>query len=241
MAAVAGWSTRYDSDAAAEVATRAAEGTRTRRPPSRFPPRFRKQQPLAQPDVTIAAWIGAVEALSTPVDQLAEKSLRAIWASLRRWTESGGSWPTPRHPRARRTTKPSTLSADQLRARLSSPNDDRLVRHSTASPMSLHPRASIFELGNTFIVFVRNRAVSFDPLDESQDPRQVQRSMQLDWGDKFVLHPAEMVLAATFEYLSFLPSDLSAQVISRSSYGRLGLLSATAVQVHPALPRMPNA
>jgi len=41
-----------------------------------------------------------------------------------------------------------------------------------------------------------------------------------------------VVLAATLEYIA-LPPDLTAQVITRSSYGRLGLLSATAVQIHP--------
>lgn len=30
-----------------------------------------------------------------------------------------------------------------------------------------------------------------------------------------------------------MPPDVAGQVITRSSYGRLGLLSATAVQVHP--------
>ena len=40
------------------------------------------------------------------------------------------------------------------------------------------------------------------------------------------------MLAATLKYV-VMPPDLAGQVITRSSYGRLGLLSATAVQVHP--------
>jgi deoxycytidine triphosphate deaminase len=40
------------------------------------------------------------------------------------------------------------------------------------------------------------------------------------------------VLAATLEYV-VLPGDLGAQVITRSSYGRLGLITATAIQIHP--------
>jgi deoxycytidine triphosphate deaminase len=60
----------------------------------------------------------------------------------------------------------------------------------------------------------------------------MQHAVGLAWGEKFVLHPNEVVLAATLEYI-VLPGDLSAQVITRSSFGRLGLLSATAVQIHP--------
>ena len=40
------------------------------------------------------------------------------------------------------------------------------------------------------------------------------------------------ILAATLEY-SALPDDLSANVVGRSSWGRLGLIVATAVFVHP--------
>jgi len=40
------------------------------------------------------------------------------------------------------------------------------------------------------------------------------------------------VLAATLEYV-VLPYDLAAQVVTRSSYGRIGLITATAVQVQP--------
>jgi deoxycytidine triphosphate deaminase len=56
--------------------------------------------------------------------------------------------------------------------------------------------------------------------------------MEVGWGDGFILHPHELVLAATFERL-YLDNTCCAQVLSRSSLGRLGLLSATAVQIHP--------
>ncbi len=230
MSIVEGWSNRYDTDAAAGVATRAAEALKKGIPPEPIEDAANTEPPLTPADVTIAAWIGAVEGFETPVDKLADKSLSDM-GFLRRWKESGGSWPTPPASAGRSEHEAATLSAGQLRARLSSPGDDRLVVTPLLTDVATSASVDL-RLGNSFIVFIRNRAVSFDPLDESQDPRQVQRSLQLNWGDKFVLHPAEMVLAATFEYL-VLPEDLSAQVISRSSYGRLGLLSATAVQVHP--------
>lgn len=48
----------------------------------------------------------------------------------------------------------------------------------------------------------------------------------------FVLHPQELVLGATFEYLR-LPTTIYGEVTARSSLGRLGLIIATATAVHP--------
>ncbi len=87
-------------------------------------------------------------------------------------------------------------------------------------------------LGRQFITFRRSSTASFSAVSKSQQPREMQELVEKDWGGEFVLHPGELVLAATLEYMQ-LPSDLTAQVITRSSYGRLGLLSATAVQVQP--------
>lgn len=53
----------------------------------------------------------------------------------------------------------------------------------------------------------------------------MQMAVEKAWGDVFHLHPGQLVLAATLEYL-VMPPDLAAQVITRSSYGRLGLISA---------------
>ena len=55
---------------------------------------------------------------------------------------------------------------------------------------------------------------------------------QIGWGERFVLHPNELVLAATLEYI-VLPNDLTGTITSRSTYGRLGLLTVTASQVQP--------
>jgi dCTP deaminase len=48
----------------------------------------------------------------------------------------------------------------------------------------------------------------------------------------FILHPGEFVLGATLEYLR-LPTTLFGEVTGRSSWGRLGLIIATATAVHP--------
>lgn len=87
-------------------------------------------------------------------------------------------------------------------------------------------------LGNQFIIFQRSATPSIKTFDRGWDSRAVQRKVEIPWGGRFVLHPNELVLASTLEYL-VMPADLSGQVVTRSSYGRLGLICATAVQVHP--------
>jgi deoxycytidine triphosphate deaminase len=220
----------YDTNARSPVVLEVAEALGAGVPPEPTVECSSGREAVTDPDVIVGAWIARVEGCETPTDRLAEKSLDNL-EFLRQWGQAGGAWPVPQTSSGKSTSEHSTLSSDDISLRLFSPNPDRLVvtplLPDFASGASLDLR-----LGNTFIVFVRSRTASFDPLEEHQDPRQVQRSMQLAWGDSFVLHPAELVLAATLEYL-VLPSDLSAQVVSRSSYGRLGLLSATAVQVHP--------
>lgn len=93
-------------------------------------------------------------------------------------------------------------------------------------------------LGADFIVLRHSATSVFDSvtldrsLGHSQDPRKVQENVTKSWGEPFILHPGELVLASTFEYI-VLPDDVAAQVVTRSSYGRLGLITATAVQVQP--------
>lgn len=95
-------------------------------------------------------------------------------------------------------------------------------------------RASAFDvrLGRHFIVFRRNQITSLHSLRGGEEARKMQELVEVGWGDDFVLHPGEMVLGVTLESLS-MDGDCIAQVLSRSSLGRLGLLSATAVHVQP--------
>jgi len=60
----------------------------------------------------------------------------------------------------------------------------------------------------------------------------LQDSYYVNIGDFFVLHPGHFVLATTLETLC-LPPDLAGSVVTRSSWGRYGLIIATAVGIHP--------
>lgn len=180
-------------------------------------------------DVINAVWLAIAREVDKPVNRLALKALDDL-ELLELWRESGGESSELRtvstgHP------LPGTLTEVELVRRLTSQDDDRLVM-TPHLPGALGGSGLDVRLGNKFIVFERSGSAGFDALDLEQDPRWMQSRVEKAWGDVFYLHPGELVLASTLEYF-VLPSDLTAQVITRSSYGRLGLLSATAVQVHP--------
>jgi deoxycytidine triphosphate deaminase len=78
-------------------------------------------------------------------------------------------------------------------------------------------------LGRHFVVFRRNQISTLNALDAEQQSRQIQEGVEIGWGDTFVLHPGEMVLAVTRESI-VMGEDCTAQVLSRSSLGRMGLL-----------------
>lgn len=129
-------------------------------------------------------------------------------------------------------TSTGVLASGALRSRLASRGGERII----LTPRLADPvgRSSIdVRLGSKFIVFDRASHPVFDALaPESPDPRTMQHRVTRRWGEPFYLHPNQLVLASVLEYL-VMPRDLSAQVVTRSSYGRLGLITATAVQVHP--------
>jgi len=58
------------------------------------------------------------------------------------------------------------------------------------------------------------------------------KSYYVPFGEGFVLHPKTFVLGVTLEWIR-LPADKAAYVVGRSSWGRHGLIIATATGVHP--------
>ncbi len=130
---------------------------------------------------------------------------------------------------------PSFLGNQQLLERLYYPTfEDRLVVSPLIDPNTQIQGGAIdLRLGTKFLMTQRAEINLIDPLEVSEDEiMKVLQRVDLPLGSPLVLHPDMLVLASTLEYVA-LPRDLSASVITRSSYGRIGLLSATAVQVHP--------
>jgi len=90
-------------------------------------------------------------------------------------------------------------------------------------------------LGCWFLACRQSRAGLFDVYEKKSDaPNEAKmtKSYYAPFGDGFILHPRSFVLAITLEWIR-LPANLSAYVIGRSSWGRHGLIIATATGVHP--------
>ncbi|SRR5712692_7985145 len=65
------------------------------------------------------------------------------------------------------------------------------------------------------------------------------RQVQLRKDGAFTMHPRQFVLACTFEYLA-LSSDLSGIIQSRSTWGRMGIIAATAAFIGPGYKGCPT-
>jgi dCTP deaminase len=97
----------------------------------------------------------------------------------------------------------------------------------------LGPASVDLRLGTEFRVLRRTDESGLDPGDQPQaSVERMTTSVSVEVGDKLWLHPGQFVLGATFEFLR-LPAHLGAYVVGRSSWGRVGLLVATAIFVQP--------
>ncbi len=111
----------------------------------------------------------------------------------------------------------------------------KLVVTPLLSQKQIGPGSIDIRLGSSIIVPRRTFVASHDVTDVRQI-RQVERRLyervRLKYHSEFILHPNQLILAVTLEYVS-LPATVFCQVASRSSWGRLGLVVATASVVQP--------
>lgn len=89
-------------------------------------------------------------------------------------------------------------------------------------------------LGTEFIVSKRTKYSLIDPLDPKIDDKinVYQDRIYIKPGHSLILHPNQLILGCTFEYVKF-PNDLIGYVLGRSSWGRIGLVIATATFINP--------
>jgi len=121
------------------------------------------------------------------------------------------------------------LSASTLKQRWG----EELIVTPLLSQSQIGRAAVDLRLGTQFIIPRAGDLASFDP--DSLGPEEVRRMQEYvnkASGHDFVLHPRRLVLGQTLEYI-VLPKDMCGMVLSRSRYGRLGLVVATAIFVHP--------
>jgi dCTP deaminase len=128
------------------------------------------------------------------------------------------------------------LGRDEIKRRLRDPESQFAITP-IIDPELQFDRASVdLRLGPDMIVTRRATGLAlFDPArveEVAEHLRDYQDYLRRPMGSAFYLHPGEFVIARTLEYVT-LPDNLSAQALGRSSWGRLGLLIATATMVQP--------
>jgi dCTP deaminase len=90
-------------------------------------------------------------------------------------------------------------------------------------------------LGCWFLACRQTQIGLLDIYDNAADlpsEASLTKSYYVPFGEAFVLHPRSFVLGVTLEWIR-LPGDRAAYVVGRSSWGRYGLIIATATGVHP--------
>jgi dCTP deaminase len=128
------------------------------------------------------------------------------------------------------------LKSDKILERLNAEDNKKLVIE-PINKDSLRKNNSCsvdLRLGTRFLSTKLSRCTILDIEKANADINKQQRLMDshyVPFGNKFILHPRNFVLGATLEWIK-LPYDLSALVEGRSSWGRRGLVIATAVGVH---------
>jgi len=142
----------------------------------------------------------------------------------------------------RRTTVPGpksggVLTTDDIYSAMEEPGIlDRLILTPIFDPADSVTDAAVdVRLGTEFILF---RKEAFHALDISSseaifnDVSRYQERVIRRIQERFVLHPRQLVIGSTLEYIQ-LPPDVMAYVIGKSTLGRTGLIIATATKVDP--------
>jgi dCTP deaminase len=135
----------------------------------------------------------------------------------------------------------SALGENELRKRIQERPDNRndykgrLIVTPLLSDKQITEASIDVRLGSSIVVprrvFVGNHDVT-DQTSSAESESRLYERIQLKYHARFMLHPNQLILACTLEYVS-LPLDICCMVASRSSWGRLGLVVATASFVQP--------
>lgn len=128
------------------------------------------------------------------------------------------------------------LKSDQILERLNEKGPDQLfIEPLDKIALEASGSSSVdLRLGTRFLTTKHSRSTVLDIDDTNEDINKQKRLMDshyVPFGKKFILHPRDFVLGVTMEWIK-LPHNLSGYVQGRSSWGRRGLVIATAVGVH---------
>lgn len=129
------------------------------------------------------------------------------------------------------------LQADDIKVQLAASDSKRLYIDPLLDKEQIGAVSIDLRLGTDFLVSLVTRRPSIDvayrasthTARKSRGVSSYFRITRRDFADKFILYPGQVVLATTIEYIA-LPPDVYADVISRSSYNRLGIHHNTMIQ-----------
>lgn len=118
----------------------------------------------------------------------------------------------------------SLLTREELKARINSGKEEQIFIDPLLGDDQIGAVSVDLRLGYDFLVSVLNQkpSISLHPENDQSGPEVFFQSTRRDLGDVFLVHPGQTVLATSLEYMG-LPLDVYADIISRSSYHRLGI------------------
>lgn len=126
----------------------------------------------------------------------------------------------------------SIAGKSRIKELLQSPNiQDRLIVTPLLDEDQIGESSIDLRLGNDFVTARNSNLEVIDPGQANVHENRYHVRRHIKFGDRFYLHPGEFVLASTLEYFR-LPINIAGNVTSRSSWGRMGLVIATATAVH---------
>lgn len=126
------------------------------------------------------------------------------------------------------------LQQEALEAALNNENlDERILVSPLLSDKQIGPASIDLRLGTEFLLPRRVFSAGLDPGKSNERTVEARRErLVVPLGESLWLHPQQFVLGSTLEYVR-LPNKYAAYVVGRSSWGRLGLIVATAIMVQP--------
>lgn len=114
--------------------------------------------------------------------------------------------------------------------------NERLIITPLLDPEESIDSCSIdIRLGNEFIIMRKQSFPNLDLADQEDleiNIGKYQEEIRKNFHEQFVLHPHQLIIGSTFEYIK-MPRDLMCHVVGKSTWGRMGLIIATATKVDP--------
>ncbi len=123
------------------------------------------------------------------------------------------------------------LSKDMIISRLYHDDESERLTITPLDDMQIGRSSVDLRLSNRFIAMERVNCATYDPREDDKI-EAYQKKLTGQYGKALYMHPHQILLGGTVEYLR-LPYNLSGEVIGKSSWGRLGVIVATATRVWP--------